>query len=62
MWWQARRIVSTHRHADHISGFATKKDKSGPDDIIRELCPDVVVQPWTQEPDLPTDALSPVGA
>lgn len=43
-------IVATHRHADHISGFATdgKTGKSG--DIIRALKPKLVVQPWTEDP------------
>jgi L-ascorbate metabolism protein UlaG (beta-lactamase superfamily) len=52
-------VVATHRHADHISGFATSKDKSGSGDVIRALKPDVVVQPWTEEPDLATNALGP---
>jgi len=43
-------VVATHRHADHISGFATNAKGSGPGDIIRALEPDVVVQPWTEDP------------
>ena len=49
-------VVATHRHKDHISGFATKKGK-GPGDIIRKLADNgkaLVVQPWTERPDAPT--------
>ena len=38
-------IVLTHRHKDHIAGFATQKDGKGSGDVIRALAPDVVVQP-----------------
>jgi hypothetical protein len=44
-------VVATHRHRDHISGFAT--DGSGTGKIIRDLNPDVVVQPWTEDPKAP---------
>lgn len=49
-------IVATHRHADHISGFATNATGSGPGDIIRGLKPDVVLQPWTEDPKAQRDA------
>jgi len=52
-------VVATHRHKDHISGFATKKDKTGTGDIIAALEPDLVVQPWTEEPDIQPDATGP---
>jgi len=39
-------VVATHRHGDHIGGFA---GRSGA--IIRGCHPDVVVQPWTERPD-----------
>ncbi len=55
-------VVATHRHADHISGFATSADGKGPGDIIKGLNPDVVVQPWTEKLSLATDALGPKGA
>jgi hypothetical protein len=42
-------VVATHRHKDHISGFATSKGK-GTGDIIARLKPDVVIQPWTEDP------------
>jgi hypothetical protein len=47
-------VVATHRHADHISGFG---GASG--EIIAGLDPDVVVQPWTEDPDLEPDATAP---
>ena len=51
-------VVATHRHKDHISGFATDKGK-GTGDVIRRLKPKVVVQPWTEAPDLATNATEP---
>jgi hypothetical protein len=51
-------VVATHRHADHISGFATR-DGTGSGDVIRELRPRVVVQPWTEAPQAPIDWLGP---
>lgn len=44
-------IVATHRHKDHISGFATNNSQSAPGDIIASCNPDVVIQPWTEHPD-----------
>ncbi len=38
-------VVATHRHKDHISGFAGESGK-----IIENLNPKVVVQPWTEDP------------
>ncbi len=49
-------VVATHRHKDHVSGFATRADGSGSGDIIRSLAPDVVVQPWTEDPSAKPDA------
>jgi hypothetical protein len=49
-------IVATHRHQDHISGFATNKKKNAPGDIIARLKPEIVVQPWTEHPRAPRDA------
>jgi hypothetical protein len=48
-------VVATHRHRDHISGFATDTSKA-PGKIIAALKPDVVVQPWTEDPDAQPDA------
>ncbi|HYJ22205.1 MAG TPA: hypothetical protein VEW07_09305 [Solirubrobacterales bacterium] len=50
-------LVATHRHADHISGFAGK-----PGEVIASLDPDLVVQPWTEDPDLDPDAKAPAGS
>ncbi len=47
-------VVATHRHADHISGFAGKAGE-----VIAALEPELVVQPWTEQPDLATDARAP---
>ena len=43
-------VVATHRHKDHISGFATNKQGTAPGDIIASCNPDVVLQPWTEHP------------
>jgi hypothetical protein len=48
-------VVATHRHADHISGFGDAD--TGP--IIAGLQPEVVVQPWTEDPALATNAKEP---
>jgi len=52
-------VVATHRHKDHISGFETKKGHKGTGDVIGSLEPDVVVQPWTEDPDLRPNATGP---
>ena len=54
-------VVATHRHADHISGFATK-DGKGSGDVIRNLKPRIVLQPWTEAPEAEIDSLGPVSA
>ncbi len=53
-------VVATHRHQDHISGFATAKGK-GTGDVIKGLKPSYVVQPWTEDPNLAPDATGPGG-
>jgi len=50
-------VVATHRHKDHISGFATRQGK-GPGDIIASCKPEVVIQPWTEDPRLRPNARS----
>jgi hypothetical protein len=50
-------VVATHRHADHISGFDGK-----PGQVIASLEPELVVQPWTEDPDLAPDAKGPAAA
>src|SRR6266508_2826934 len=47
-------IVATHRHRDHISGFTTGKNTPGT--VIASLEPDVVIQPWTEDPNAKPDA------
>lgn len=44
-------VVVTHRHKDHIGGFATREDGTGTGNIIAQLKPDIVVQPWTEDPE-----------
>ncbi|OAI84826.1 hypothetical protein [Pseudomonas putida] len=55
-------LVATHRHADHISGFDPLKKGNGPGSIIARLNPDVVLQPWTEQPDLAENATAPLAA
>jgi hypothetical protein len=50
-------VVATHRHADHISGFAGEPGK-----VIASLEPELVVQPWTEDPTLAPDAHAPAVA
>ncbi len=50
-------VVATHRHTDHISGFA-----GGAGRVIATLDPDLVVLPWTEDPALERDAIAPVPA
>lgn len=49
-------VVATHRHKDHISGFATSKNGKGTGDIIARCLPEVVIQPWTEDPKAQPDA------
>ncbi len=49
-------IVATHRHKDHISGFATNAKQTASGDIIASCKPDVVIQPWTEHPKAKVDA------
>src|SRR5580698_2312568 len=49
-------LVATHRHRDHISGFAT--DGAGTGKIIAQLNPDFVIQPWTEDPATPPEAMT----
>ena len=47
-------VVATHRHSDHISGFDGEPGK-----VIAALEPELVVQPWTEDPNLAPDAQGP---
>jgi hypothetical protein len=55
-------LVATHRHTDHVSGFATRPDGKGPGDRIAALRPRIVIQPWTERPDTPSAAVEPASA
>ena len=48
-------VIATHRHKDHLQGFGTTA--SG--DAVEALSPALVVQPWTEHPDLEHDATAP---
>jgi len=52
-------VIATHRHQDHISGFATAANGKGSGDVIASCRPDVVLQPWTEDPRAATDAAKP---
>lgn len=52
-------VVATHRHKDHISGFSTNKKGNASGNIIAGLEPDLVLQPWTEAPDIAEDAVAP---
>jgi hypothetical protein len=52
-------VVATHRHSDHISGFEPRTGGKGTGAVIRRLKPSLVIQPWTEDPDLATDAIGP---
>jgi hypothetical protein len=43
-------IVLTHRHRDHIRGFSTDRGDGNAGSRIADLKPDLVVQPWTEDP------------
>lgn len=53
-------VVATHRHKDHIAGFDPGSKGDGPGAIIAKLKPKLVVQPWTEQPDLAVDAQAPM--
>ena len=52
-------VVATHRHKDHISGFATTAKGKSSGRIIAGLKPELVLQPWTEDPDIAEDATGP---
>jgi hypothetical protein len=49
-------VVATHRHADHISGFAGKSGAT-----IAALAPRAVLQPWTEHPRAARDSTKAPG-
>lgn len=52
-------IVVTHRHGDHVSGFATDSKGKGTGATIAGLKPKLIVQPWTEHPSAKTNAKKP---
>jgi hypothetical protein len=53
-------VIATHRHADHISGFATDESTGRSGEIIRSLKPRIIIQPWTEDPAAAKNARSAV--
>ena len=51
-------VIATHRHRDHISGFSDAAGKDSPGAIIASCKPEVVLQPWTENPDAAANATS----
>lgn len=52
-------VVATHRHQDHISGFGLNARGKGTGATIAALDPELVLQPWTENPDAAIDAIEP---
>lgn len=52
-------VVATHRHQDHISGFSTNAAGTAPGNIIASCEPEIVIQPWTEDPRLDSNAVQP---
>lgn len=48
-------MVFTHRHSDHISGLGQEAIAKA----LLDLKPDLIVQPWTEDPDAAPDATQP---
>ncbi len=55
-------VVLTHRHRDHIRGFSTEKKDGDGGSRIAALKPDLVVQPWTEDPKADRKSKGPTGA
>lgn len=53
-------VIATHRHRDHISGFARKNGKGSGDIIARLAKNALILMPWTEHPDLAENAVAPV--
>jgi hypothetical protein len=43
-------VVATHRHRDHIGGFSDAGGPASTGALIASLKPEIVVQPWTENP------------
>lgn len=52
-------VVATHRHKDHVHGFAIDNRGRGTGSLIRDLNPSVVLMPWTEDPKAAPDARNP---
>ena len=53
-------VLVTHRHKDHLSGFAKHDDPSkSSGDVIASLNPELVSLTWTEDPELAEDAAAP---
>lgn len=50
-------LIVSHRHKDHLSAFGTKQTAA----LLAPLNPDLVIRPWTEDPDADPDATSPAG-
>lgn len=50
-------VVVTHRHKDHLSGFANDEAAA----IVDALAPGLIVRPWTEDPELAATATGPLG-
>ena len=48
-------VVATHRHRDHLSGFADPAAAN----VVATFRPKLVMRPWTDDPALPADATKP---
>jgi hypothetical protein len=49
-------VIATHRHKDHILGFSPGTDAAGAGKVIKSCKPKRVIQPWTEDAKLATDA------
>jgi hypothetical protein len=52
---QLDAIVVTHRHKDHLSGFANDEARK----TLTGLNPKLVIRPWTEDPKIDADASRP---
>jgi hypothetical protein len=48
-------LVVTHRHRDHLSAFGARNTG----DILAQLKPQLIVMPWTEDPDADANAIEP---
>jgi hypothetical protein len=48
-------VILSHRHKDHLFGFSVDAGAK----TLRSLKPKLVLRPWTEDPDLPSEADAP---